>query len=88
MVISNAFRRISHALVRWFDTAAVPAPAGGSPAPTRRVDWVRVVPFIAMHAMCLGVFFVGWHPGAVAVAIGLYLVRMFAITGFYHRYFS
>ncbi len=88
MVISNAFRRISHALVRWFDTAAVPAPAGGSPAPTKRVDWVRVVPFIAMHAMCLGVFFVGWHPGAVAVAIGLYLVRMFAITGFYHRYFS
>ena len=88
MVISNPFRRISHALVRWFDTAAVPAPAGGSPAPTKRVDWVRVVPFIAMHAMCLGVFFVGWHPGAVAVAIGLYLVRMFAITGFYHRYFS
>ena len=38
--------------------------------------------------MCLGVFFVGWHPEAVAVAIALYLVRMFAITGFYHRYFS
>ena len=87
-MISNVFRRISHALVRWFDTAAVPPPAAGSGAPTKRVDWVRVVPFIAMHAMCLGVFFVGWHPGAVAVAIGLYLVRMFAITGFYHRYFS
>ncbi|RPH83938.1 MAG: acyl-CoA desaturase [Desulfobacteraceae bacterium] len=38
--------------------------------------------------MCLGVFFVGWSPIAVGTALGLYLVRMFAITGFYHRYFS
>ncbi|MEZ4455295.1 MAG: fatty acid desaturase [Gemmatimonadales bacterium] len=46
------------------------------------------MPFIGMHLACLGVFFVEWRPGAVAVAAGLYLVRMFAITGFYHRYFS
>ncbi len=38
--------------------------------------------------MCLGVFWVGWSWIAVAVAAGLYLIRMFAITGFYHRYFS
>jgi stearoyl-CoA desaturase (delta-9 desaturase) len=31
---------------------------------------------------------VGWSWTAVAVAAGLYFVRMFAITGFYHRYFS
>ncbi|MSR01263.1 MAG: acyl-CoA desaturase [Gemmatimonadetes bacterium] len=41
-----------------------------------------------MHAACLGVIWVGWSWGAVSVALALYLVRMFAITGFYHRYFS
>jgi stearoyl-CoA desaturase (delta-9 desaturase) len=31
---------------------------------------------------------VGWSWFAVAAAVALYLVRMFAITAFYHRYFS
>ena len=31
---------------------------------------------------------VGWSCTAVAVAAALYLLRMFAVTGFYHRYFS
>ncbi len=52
------------------------------------MDWVRCIPFIILHAGCLGVFFVGWSWVAVAVAIGLYFVRMFAVTGIYHRYFS
>lgn len=30
----------------------------------------------------------GWSWAAITVAVILYLVRMFAITGFYHRYFS
>lgn len=38
--------------------------------------------------MCLGVFVVGWSWSALAVAGVLYAIRMFAITGFYHRYFS
>ncbi|HET9066588.1 MAG TPA: acyl-CoA desaturase [Gemmatimonadales bacterium] len=41
-----------------------------------------------MHLACLGVFWVGWNTAAILTAIALYLVRMFAITGFYHRYFS
>ncbi len=41
-----------------------------------------------MQAGCLMVFVVGWSPIAVAVAVGLYLVRMFGVTAFYHRYFS
>ena len=52
------------------------------------VDWFRIVPFIFLHLMCLTVFWVGWSWVAVAVAVGLYLIRMFAITGFYHRYYS
>ena len=41
-----------------------------------------------MHLACLGVFFVGTSTVAVGTAVALYLLRMFAITGFYHRYFS
>ena len=54
----------------------------------RRIDWLRALPFLAMHAGCLGVLWVGASPVAVAVAALLYAVRMFAITAFYHRYFS
>jgi len=53
-----------------------------------RVDWLRVLPFVLMHVVCLCVFFVGVSPVAVGAAVAMYAVRMFAITGFYHRYFS
>ena len=35
-----------------------------------------------------GTFLAGWSPTALWVAAGAYIVRMFAITGFYHRKFS
>lgn len=38
--------------------------------------------------MCLGVFWVGSSWFAVLVALAHYAIRMFAITAFYHRYFS
>jgi stearoyl-CoA desaturase (delta-9 desaturase) len=75
-------------LALWLDSSAAAFPSSGAATAVKRVDWVRVLPFMAMHAMCLGVFWVGWQASAVAVAAGLYVVRMFAITGFYHRYFS
>jgi stearoyl-CoA desaturase (delta-9 desaturase) len=34
------------------------------------------------------VIWTGWSPVALGTAIALYLLRMLAITGFYHRYFS
>lgn len=72
--------------VRWFDSwTGIDAAAETQPP---RVDWARVVPFIFMHLMCLGVLWVSWSWTALLVAIGLYLIRMFAITAFYHRYFS
>ena len=52
------------------------------------IDWLRMIPYVGMHVMCLGVIWVGWSPVAVAVAAGLYAFHMFVITGFYHRYFS
>ncbi|WP_372017430.1 acyl-CoA desaturase [Pseudoxanthomonas sp. 10H] len=54
----------------------------------RRIDWLRALPFVGLHAGCAGVIWVGVSPVALGVAIALYLVRMFAITAFYHRYFS
>ncbi len=78
-------KMILRKLVLWFDTHAVDPE---SMTDTRHVDWVRVVPFIAVHLACFGVLWVGWSVAAVSVAAGLYIVRMFAITGFYHHYFS
>ncbi|MGA9572967.1 MAG: acyl-CoA desaturase [Lysobacterales bacterium] len=72
-------------MLAWFDSSAVELSAD---IHGRRIDWLRTLPFIAMHLACLGVIWVGWSPLAVGTAIALYLVRMFAITGFYHRYFS
>lgn len=54
----------------------------------RKIEWRRIAPWLVMQAGCLMVFVVGWSPVAVAVAVALYLVRMFAVTAFYHRYFS
>src|SRR5690606_33758562 len=71
-------------VTRWFDTAAIPLDDVASD----RIDWLRVLPFIGLHLACLGVLWVGFSWFALAVAAILYALRMFAITGFYHRYFS
>jgi len=52
------------------------------------IDWVGATPFLMFHVMCFGIIWVGWSPFAVWFAVIFYLVRMFGITAFYHRYFS
>jgi len=52
-----------------------------------RFEFSRSVPFIILHLGCLGVIWTGWSWAAVITAAVLYFVRMFAITGLYHRYF-
>jgi stearoyl-CoA desaturase (delta-9 desaturase) len=73
-------------VIRWFDSWA--PHEGDETFEPHRVDWLRIVPFLVMHAGCIGVVWVGWSPVAVVAAVALYVVRMFAITAFYHRYFS
>lgn len=54
-----------------------------------RIDWVASGPFLAAHAVALATPFLvpfAWRWALLAAA--LYLVRMFAITAGYHRYFS
>ncbi|MGH8480713.1 MAG: fatty acid desaturase, partial [Gammaproteobacteria bacterium] len=72
-------------VARWFDSAVRAPPQEGD---ARHIDWPRIVPFVAMHLGCLGVFAVGWSGTAIGVALALYALRMFAVTAFYHRYFS
>jgi stearoyl-CoA desaturase (delta-9 desaturase) len=83
----SLWSRSVHGIRLWFDASAAQEYAASSGS-GNVVDWFRVVPFLAVHLVCLGVVWVGWSWGAVLVAVGLYAVRMFAITGFYHRYFS
>lgn len=80
-----AGRRWSAAVLRWVDTEASATDDARDPD---RIDWLRALPFAGMHLACLGVIWVGVSPTALWVALALYVVRMFAITGFYHRYFS
>ena len=78
--------RTSRTMLRWIDTEQVPAAAES--AALDRIDWLRASPFVAMHLACLAVIWVGVSPIALAVAAAMYAIRMFALTGFYHRYFS
>jgi stearoyl-CoA desaturase (delta-9 desaturase) len=81
---------VGHELSRWFDNSdfATRTPDPKPSEESKRTDWARMIPFLAMHAVCLAVIWVGFSWAAFAVTVTLYVVRMFAITGFYHRYFS
>ncbi len=57
-------------------------------APDERVDWVKSIPFLLIHALALGSFYFGMKWSTVALCVGLYYVRMFFLTATYHRYFS
>lgn len=74
-------------LVRWIDSDHGSRTAGPD-ATGDGFELIRCLPFLLMHAACLAVAWVGWSWFAVAAAAALYLTRMFAVTGFYHRYFS
>lgn len=70
----------------WFDSGVTT-----EPVPKEEfwiIEWTRIVPMIIMHLAVIGVIWVGWSPVAVSVAVAMYVIRMFAITGIYHRYFS
>ena len=53
-----------------------------------KVEWFRCLPYVAIHLAALLVFFYPVTFACIAIALLSYLVRMFAITAFYHRYFS
>ena len=46
------------------------------------------IPFLSIHLMCFWAFQTGVQLDWVLLAIGSYYVRMFGVTGGYHRYFA
>ena len=66
------------------------APSATTPRAARAgIDWVKSIPFLAVHLIALAAVALGpfsWP--LVALALVSYLVRMFAVTAGYHRYFS
>jgi stearoyl-CoA desaturase (delta-9 desaturase) len=49
---------------------------------------LKSLPFLGMHVACVAVIFTGVHAIDIALCFFLYFIRMFGITGGYHRYFS
>ena len=54
----------------------------------KHYDRGTMVPFIVIHASVLLVFTVPFRPALLAWLAGSYFLRMFGVTGGYHRYFS
>lgn len=72
-------------ILRWFDSEAGSDQLDHT---SRRLNLIRVIPFVALHLACLLAIQTGVSPFALAFALAFFALRMFAITGFYHRYFS
>ena len=72
----------------WFDNRIKEREDQSKKINAQDIDWLRVIPYIGLHIAVISLFFVGYSHTALIVFIILYALRMFAITGFYHRYFS
>jgi stearoyl-CoA desaturase (delta-9 desaturase) len=84
----NSLRRLLGSLFQWIDSDYSSEPAEVVRTQPDGVNLVRCIPFIILHLGCLGVIWVGGSWFAVGLAVALYFIRMFAVTGVYHRYFS
>jgi stearoyl-CoA desaturase (delta-9 desaturase) len=73
-------------MMRWVDGYS--EPTNKELSKYESVDFFRIIPFMLLHLGCFGIIWVGFSWTAAGVAAGLYLIRMFAITSTYHRYFS
>lgn len=54
----------------------------------RDYQWFGAIPFILVHLLPLLAFYTGTKPQDWVVCIALYWIRMFGVTGVYHRYFA
>lgn len=56
--------------------------------PHNDVVYPSTIPFVLTHLVCLTAIWTGVPVKALVVAVVLYIIRMWAITAGYHRYFS
>jgi len=71
-------------IIRWFDSEI----SSNEDMSSTEFNWLRVMPFIILHLLCLLAFFLPVSTTAITFCFVLYWLRLFAITAFYHRYFS
>src|ERR1044071_963601 len=55
---------------------------------TERLDYLAIAQFVFLHAGCLLVLWTGVSSGALAICLGFYCLRIFAVSAGYHRYFA
>ena len=72
----------------WLDADSPVPKSVKSGADADKIDFIRCIPFAAIHLGCFVALWTGVSAAAAAVAVGLYAFRVFALTAFYHRYFS
>ncbi len=82
----SLWQRLSRSFLCLFFRPANEAPP--DPERAHRFDWFHAIPFASIHFGCLALLWVGWSWQAITVALVMYAIRFFAITAFYHRYFS
>ena len=59
-----------------------------APQQSRRIRATSMAGFLVVHVAALGVFALGFSWKGVALCLGSYYLRMFAVTAGFHRYFS
>lgn len=83
---------ISDRSVQTVPSASASLSGSGSPwLQPRRLglpNWMKSAPFIVLHLCFVAVFFVPVDVTAVVLCAATYFLRMFGITGGYHRYFA
>ncbi|MDQ9951468.1 MULTISPECIES: acyl-CoA desaturase [Acinetobacter] len=72
----------------WSDSENAQVGASSEYVIEKKIQWLRIIPFILLHIACLAAFWVGVSWFAVIFMLGFYFLRMFAITAFFHRYLS
>jgi stearoyl-CoA desaturase (delta-9 desaturase) len=84
-------------LAQGLDASSGPERHDGGGVPARRAEadgwwrqqyWISRILYWGMHAACLLVFWVGVQSADLLLLLATFFVRMFAITGGYHRYFA
>lgn len=55
---------------------------------TERLDYLAIAQFVFLHVGCLLVFWTGVSWVALAICLGFYCLRIFAVSAGYHRYFA
>ena len=77
---------MSFSILKWICT---PPETFREPNPDKgKLEWFRCLPYVLIHLSCITAFFFPVTLPCILIALLSYGIRMFAITAFYHRYFS